>query len=119
MEKAGKNPKAGAAVNKATATSNRDIHWKTVQGTEATGAVAFDHSLAFHRLQEARQELHRACSEFPALSSSDREKLKAHCLANLARAEVWVARTLGSERMISPPPPLPERSPPPTPSVER
>jgi hypothetical protein len=107
---AGKNPTAGAVANP-------DFHWKNVQGAEATGPVALDHSLAFHRLQEARQELYRVCAGFPALSSLQRERLKAHCLANLARAEVWVARTLGPETMISPPPP-PQKTSPPQPSSD-
>jgi hypothetical protein len=55
--------------------------------------AALDHSLIFHRLQEARQELFHARSGYPALSPHDRARLVACCEANVARAELELART--------------------------
>ena len=55
--------------------------------------VALDHSLIFHRLQEARQELFDARAGHPTLPPRDRERLVARCEANVARAERWLART--------------------------
>jgi predicted RNA-binding Zn ribbon-like protein len=54
--------------------------------------AALDHSLIFHRLQEARQELFQARSGHPALAPHDRARLLARCEANVARAELELAR---------------------------
>jgi len=62
-----------------------------------------DHSLAFHRLQEARQELARARSGFPALPPDERARLVARHEANVAEIERWLARSSGSDqRPLSP-----------------
>jgi hypothetical protein len=61
-----------------------------------------NHSLAFHRLQEARQELAQARSGFPAMLPDDRARLVARCEANVAEIERWLARTSGNdERPLS------------------
>jgi hypothetical protein len=62
-----------------------------------------DHSLAFHRLQEARQELAQARTGFPALSPEQRARLVARCEATVAETERWLARTSGTNE----PPPSP------------
>ena len=56
--------------------------------------AALDHSLIFHRLQEARQELFQARSGHPALALHDRARLLARCEANVARAELELARAI-------------------------
>ncbi len=56
-----------------------------------------DHSLAFHRLQEARQELAQARSGFPAMPAGERARLVARYEANIAEMERWLARTSGSD----------------------
>jgi len=62
-----------------------------------------DHSLAFHRLQEARQELAQARSGFPAMPADKRARLIARHEANIAEMERWLARTSGSdERPLAP-----------------
>jgi hypothetical protein len=67
--------------------------------------VALDRSLIFHRLQEARQELSQARSGHPALPPHDRARLVAHCEANVARAELELARTTVSDvRPVQAPP---------------
>ena len=68
--------------------------------------VALDHSLLFHRLQEARQELFQARAGSAALSSQDRARLIARCEANVASTERQFAQTIVSEA-----PPLVERRP--------
>ena len=65
---------------------------------------AADHSLAFHRLQEARQELAQARTGFPAMPPDDRARLVARHEANIAAIELWVARTSGTS---DGPPPSP------------
>lgn len=57
---------------------------------------AADHSLAFHRLQEARQELAQVRSGFPAMPPGDRARLLACCEASLAEIERWLARSSGT-----------------------
>jgi hypothetical protein len=64
---------------------------------------AADHSLAFHRLQEARQELAQARSGFPAMPPRDRARLLAHCEANVAEMKRWLARTSGIDERSLPP----------------
>jgi hypothetical protein len=62
-----------------------------------------DYSLAFHRLQEARQELAQARTGFPALSPLERARLVARCEANIAGMERWLARSSGTdEQPVSP-----------------
>jgi len=100
------NPDAGAT--RVVATSDADLYWRSVQAVEIAGLMALDRSLAFHRLQEARQELHRARTEFAELSVRERAGLVALCQVNLARAEQWVARTSGIETTIACPPPFPQ-----------
>jgi hypothetical protein len=55
-----------------------------------------DHSLAFHRLQEARQELARVRAGFPAMPPDERARLVARHEANIAEIERWLARTSGT-----------------------
>ena len=62
-----------------------------------------DHSLAFHRLQEARQELAQARSGFPAMLPGDRARLVARCEANVTRMKRWLARTSGLDVRPVPP----------------
>lgn len=88
-----KDPRIDAG--NATMISPPNFSWKTARATKVIGSMALDHSLAFHRLQEARQELHRARSGYPALSPREHARLVACCEANLARAEQWVVRTTG------------------------
>ena len=99
-EQSDKSPKPGATVNEAAAISNADFGWKRVPDQDVTRSVGLDHSLAFHRLQEARQELHLARSGLPALSPDQRARLVAYCEARLAQAEQWVARTSGPKAEI-------------------
>jgi hypothetical protein len=106
--RAGKNPTPDAGANRIAAISDGDLYWRSVQAVEIAGLMALDRSLAFHRLQEARQELHRARTEFAELSGRERAGLVALCQVNLARAEQWVARTSGTETTIACPPPLPQ-----------
>jgi hypothetical protein len=61
-----------------------------------------DHSLAFHRLQEARQELAQARSGFPSMPPGERARLVARHEANIAAIERWVARTSGSDEGLTP-----------------
>jgi hypothetical protein len=63
--------------------------------------VALDRSLIFHRLQEARQELSQARSGHPPLPPHDRACLVARCEANVARAELELARA--TEADVRPP----------------
>ena len=67
--------------------------------------AALDHSLIFHRLQEARQELYQARSGHPALPPHHRARLVARCEANVARAELELARKIVSDvpPEVSPP----------------
>jgi hypothetical protein len=73
----------------------------TGEGIMAPPAV--DHSLAFHRLQEARQELAQARSGFPAMLPRDRARLVARCEANVTRMKRWLARTSGVDVRSLPP----------------
>ena len=68
--------------------------------------AALDHSLIFHRLQEARQELFQARSGHPALPPHDRARLLARCEANVARAELELARATVSDVPPEMPPPV-------------
>jgi hypothetical protein len=108
VARAAKNPTPDAGANRIAATSDADVYWRSVQAVEIAGLMALDRSLAFHRLQEARQELHRARTEFAELSVRERAGLVALCQVNLARAEQWVARTSGTETTIACHPPLPQ-----------
>jgi hypothetical protein len=63
---------------------------------------AADYSLAFHRLQEARQELAQARSGLPAMLPRDRARLLARCEANLAQMEQWLARASGNGPAVAP-----------------
>ena len=101
----GKKPKPGAAT-----TFHPNFSWKVVHKEESTQQVAIDHSLAFHRLQEARRELHEARSGFLNLTAGERARLVAYYAENLARAELWVNRASTAEPPISPLPPLPSQS---------
>jgi capsule polysaccharide export protein KpsE/RkpR len=76
-------------------------YWRNVPASEATRRVALDHSLAFHRLQEARQELHQARTKSSTLSPREQARLIAHCEANLALAEQWLARTSEIQAKVS------------------
>ncbi len=69
-------------------------HWRNARATDIAGRASIQYSLAFHQLQEARQELHLARLQSSALSPLEGERLIARCKANLAIAEEWVARTL-------------------------
>ena len=64
---------------------------------------AADHSLAFHRLQEARQELAQARSGFPAMLPRDRARLLARCEANVAQMKRWLDRSSGIDERSLPP----------------
>jgi hypothetical protein len=64
---------------------------------------AADHSLAFHRLQEARQELAQARSRFPAMRPRDHARLLARCEANVAEMQRWLARSSGIDERPLPP----------------
>jgi len=97
---AGNNPAPTAGATRTAPLPDADLYWKSVQAVEIAGLMALDRSLAFHRLQEARQELHRARTEFAELSVCERAGLVALCQTNLARAEQWVARTSGTETAI-------------------
>ena len=108
VTRAGKNPTPDTGAIRIAATSDADLYWRSVQAIEIAGLMALDRSLAFHRLQEARQELHRARTELAELSVRERAGLVALCQVNLARAEQWVARTSGTEMTIACPPPLPQ-----------
>jgi len=99
---AGSNPTTAVGAIKTAPIPDADLYWKSVQAIEIAGLMALDRSLAFHRLQEARQELHRARTEFAELSVRERDGLVALCQTNLARAEQWVARTSGTEKVIAP-----------------
>lgn len=68
--------------------------------------VALDRSLIFHRLQEARQELFQARSGHPVLPPHDRARLVARCEANVARAELELARTTMSDERPEERPPV-------------
>jgi hypothetical protein len=106
VARAGKKPAPDVGANRTAPASDADRYWRSVQAVEIAGLMALDRSLAFHRLQEARQELHRARTEFVELSVGERAGLVALCQVNLARAEQWVARTSGAETTIARPPPL-------------
>jgi division protein CdvB (Snf7/Vps24/ESCRT-III family) len=56
-------------------------------------STALDRSLAFHRLQEARQELFEARSMSSVLSAGARARMVARCEAALANTEQWLARS--------------------------
>jgi len=76
-------------------------YWRNAPVSEATRRVALDHSLAFHRLQEARQELHQARMKSATLPPREFARLIAQCEADLAMAEQWVARTSETQAKIS------------------
>ena len=76
-------------------------YWRNAPVSDVTRRVALDHSLAFHRLQEARQELHQARTKSSTLSPREQARLIAHCEANLALAEQWVARTSDIQTKVS------------------
>ena len=109
VERAGTSSEPAVVTKDALQTSSQTSYWKAVHAAEVTAPVALDYSLAFHCLQEARQELHHARSAIPTLPLRERESLLARCLANLARAEQWVARS-GPKTMMPPPRPLSEPS---------
>lgn len=77
-------------------------HWRNARATDVAGRASIQYSLAFHHLQEARQELHLARLHSSALSPREGERLIAYCEANLAMAEEWIARTLEPKAAILP-----------------
>ncbi len=77
-------------------------HWRNARATDIAGRASIQYSLAFHQLQEARQELHLARLQSSTLSPREGERLIARCQANLAIAEEWVARTLEPKTVTSP-----------------
>jgi len=81
---------------------NLNASWKTAPATEVLGAVSLEQSLAFHRLQEAREELHRARSGFSSLSPQQHAKMIAYFEANLAKATEWLARTSAPQKIVPP-----------------
>ena len=113
------HPAPAAGAIRTAPIPDADLYWKSVQAVEIAGLMALDRSLAFHRLQEARQELHRARTAFGELSVRERAGLVALCQTNLARAEQWVARTSGTEKAIAPAVLTPEASRPQASSVRR
>lgn len=96
-------PEAGAGAHETAVISRSDFCWKRAGTAENARPMALDHSLAFHRLQEAREELHRARTGFPTLTAGERAQLVAYCEASLAKAEQWVVRASAPVLMISPP----------------
>jgi hypothetical protein len=84
-------------------------HWRRARPTDIAKNAAIDYSLAFHRLQEARQELYLARLPSSTLSPRERERLIAYCEATLATAERWVARASESLAKDAEPP-VPEVS---------
>jgi hypothetical protein len=101
-QKEDNQPGTGLGADKAAVTSHPDFYWKKTRSIEIARPMALDHSLAFHRLQEAREELHRARTGFPALSADERAQLVAHCEANLAMVEQWVVRASAPALMTTP-----------------
>jgi hypothetical protein len=95
-------PETGAGVNKTAVFSHPDFYWKRSGSAEIARPMALDHSLAFHRLQEARQELHRARTGLPALSADERAQLVAYCEASLTNAEQWLVRASAPAPMTAP-----------------
>ena len=87
---------------KAGTMSTADVFWRTAPAAGMLGTVSLEHSLAFHRLQEAREELHRARSGFSSLSPQQRAKMVAYFEANLVKAAEWLARTSASEKIVPP-----------------
>jgi hypothetical protein len=102
VDQVSKVSEAGVTVDDAAPTVSRRFRWKSALVTKGAGPAALEHSLAFHRLQEARQELHQARLEIAPLSPRDRARVLAHLEANVASAEQWLARTSESKMMIAP-----------------
>jgi hypothetical protein len=108
VEQVSKISEAVVVADDAARTVNRNFRWKSALVSKGAGPAALEHSLAFHRLQEARHELHQARLGFATLSPRDRARVLAHLEANVASAEQWLARTSESKTMIAPSlPPVP------------